>query len=588
MTIEIVLLLGLLAAAMAAFTLEWLSIDVVALTLVAVLVVAGILTPAEALASFGSEIVFILASIFVLAGALVRTGALAWLGQALGRLAGRSEVRLLVSLMGLSAGASAFVSNTNATAVLMPATLELTRKSRLNAGRLLMPLAFASMLGGTCTLIGTSTNLAASGLLERLGLEPIALFELAPVGLVVVAVGIVYMVLVGRRLLSGAAPVSLTAEYEIEEYLSEILVPDDSPLVGETLAEAPLAELGISVLSVVRGERRFFPESSLRLAAGDLLVVEASSDALLAAEERRGLRLEATASAGADELLSRDFRLGEAIVLPQSRLVGKTVCELRFRQSFGLSVLAVYRRGHAFAVKVRDLRLRAADVLLIQGPEDRMQSLERNPDLWFLGEIERVPFAKRRGTIALAALGVAIVLGTTGLLPLSIALLSAALVVVLAGCVPASEVYGLIEWRLLVLIAGMMSFGLALEKSGAASWVAGGVVGLAQSLGIYAVLAAFVLLTVLLTQPLSNAAAALVVLPIAVATAEQLAVNPRTLAMLVVLAASLSFIAPFEPACLLVYGPGKYRFRDFVRVGVPLTVAVGVVLVVLVPLVWPL
>ncbi len=588
MSFEILLLFVLLAAAMTVFTLEWLPIDIVTLVLVVILVLAGILTPAEALASFGSEVIFVLASIFVLAGALVRTGALGWLGQALHRLGGRSETRILISLMTLSAAASAVMSNTNATAVLMPATLELARKARVSARRLLMPLAYASMLGGTCTLIGTSTNLAANGLFEQLGLVPISLFEFSFVGLMLVASGITYMVLVGRRLISDAAPVSLTEEYEIDEYLSEIFIPQESPLVGSKLSETPLATLGISVLSVVRGAKRLFPGPTLQLAAADVLVVQASPGALLEAEEHQGLRLEATASPSGEDFVSGDFRLGEAIILPQSTMVGKTVRDLRFRQAFGLLLLAVYRRGHAYPIQVRNLRFEAADVLLLQGPEERLEELERNPELWLLGEIARVPFARRRGTIALVALGLAIALGTTGVAPLSIALLSAALAVVLAGCVPASEVYRLIEWRLLVLIAGMMSFGRALQQTGAADFMAAWIVELAQPFGIYAILATFVLLTLVLTQPLSNAAAALVVLPVAVATAGQIGVDPRSLAMLVTLAASLSFIAPFEPACLLVYGPGKYRFRDFVKVGLPLTLIVTVLLLVLVPWFWPL
>lgn len=223
-----------------------------------------------------------------------------------------------------------------------------------------------------------------------------------------------------------------------------------------------------------------------------------------------------------------------------------------------------------------------------QGPVERLEALEHNRDLWLLGELSHVPFARRRGTIALGAMTMAIVLGSSGVLPLSIALLSAALVVVLAGCVKTSEVYRLVEWRVLVLIAGMMSFGLALEKTHAAEYLADRIVTLTQPLGLYALLLTFVLLTIVLTQPLSNASAALVVLPIAVATAGQIGVQPRSLAMLVTLAASVSFVALFEPACLLVYGPGKYRFRDFVKVGLPLTLLLSALLILLVPILWPL
>jgi len=584
---EGIVLLALLGAAMALFILEWLPIDVVALLLLIALVLTGILEPAEAFSSFGQEVVVILASVFVLSGALVRTGALAWLASSLSRLAGQSENRLLIWVMMAAATSSAFLSNTNSTAVLMPATIEAGKKASVPPSRLLLPLAFASMLGGTCTLIGTSTNMASSGLFVGLGLEPLGMFELAPVGLVLVGLGVVYFLLLGRRLLPPAPEGPLTEQYEIERYLSELIVDEESPLAGLRISESPLAKMDIMVLAVVRGDRQFVPRSNSRLEVGDLLIVKAPGESLLEAEDRPGIRLEATTAAEIQEHGAEALRLAEVMVMPRSPLQGRTLHGMGFRHRYGLSVLAVHRRGHSHPVRLDRLPLRTGDVLLVQGSEENLEAFTRHWSFWLLGEVDRVPFRRRRGWTALGALLGAVLAGSLGWLPLSVALLMAALVVILARCISVEEVYRHVEWRLIVLIAGMMSFGLALQKTGTADAIASLIVDWTLPLGLPVLMGAFVVLTMVLTQPLSNAAAALVVLPIAISTAGKIGVDPRSLAVLVTLAASLSFIAPLEPACLLVFGPGKYRFKDFVKVGLPLTLIVLVVLLVMVPVLWP-
>jgi len=587
LTADGIVLLVLLAVAMALFILEWLPIDVVALLMLITLVLTGILEPAEAFSSFGQEVVMILASVFVLSGALVRTGALAWLASSLSRLAGKSESRLLVAVMLAAASSSAFLSNTNSTAVLMPATIEAGKKASVPPSRLLLPLAFASMLGGTCTLIGTSTNMASSGLFVRLGLEPLGLFEFAPVGLVLVVLGVIYFLLLGRHLLPAGDEKPLTEQYEIERYLSELVIDEESPLAGLKLGESPLAKMEITVLAVIRDDRQFVPRSNTRLAVGDLLIVKAPSESLLEAEDRPGIRLQVTTAAEIEEQGSEALRLAEVMVMPRSALQGRTLHGMHFRHRYGLSVLAIHRRGHSHPVRLDRLPLRAGDVLLVQGSEENLQAFTDHWSFWLLGEVDHVPFRKRRGWTALGALVAAVVAGGLGWVPLSVALLMAALVVVLARCISVEEVYRHIEWRLIVLIASMMSFGLALQKTGTADALASLIVDWTLPLGLPVLMGAFVVLTMALTQPLSNAAAALVVLPIAISTAGKIGVDPRSLAVLVTLAASLSFVAPLEPACLLVFGPGKYRFKDFVKVGLPLTLIVLVVLLLMVPVLWP-
>jgi len=587
-TPEIALVLGLLVVAMVLFAVEWLSIDLVALLLVIALVLTGVLTPGEAFSGFANEIIVVLASIFVLSATLVRTGGLDWLGEVLRRVSGRFEAAMVGSVMALTASLSAFLSNTSVTAVLIPGVVEFAGKSRVAPSRLLIPVAYASMLGGTCTLIGTSTNMAASGLFQEIGMEPIGLFELAPLGLVVLAAGFLYMTGVGFRLLPRTGEASLSEEYRIGDYLAEVVVAEDAPFAGKTLEEAPLAERGIQVLEIHRGNAPVLPTVSTRILPGDLLLVEAPREALLELEETPGLSFPVAEGARTLELGTGVEKLSEAMVMPRSDLEGQTLRGLDFRRRFGVSALALHRRGRGRPVKIGDLPLRVGDVLLLLAPPERLARLQRTRDVWLLGEVSHLPNRRKKGWITLGALVGGVALGASGLVPLSVALLLAALTVVLAGAIRVEEMYGLVDWRLLVLIGGMTSFGLAMEKTGAAHWLAVVIAGWTGPLGVHFVLGTFLVLTMLLTQPMSNAAAALVVLPVAVSTALEIGVEPRTFALLLTLAASLSFIAPLEPSCLLVYGPGKYRFRDFVIAGSPLSLLVFLLLLFLGPMLWPL
>jgi len=588
MTSEILTLLVLLAAALTVFLFEWLSVDLVALLLVVALVLTGILTPRQAFAGFSDEVIVVLGSIFVLSAALVRTGVMEWLAGAIYRVAGHTESRVVAAVATTAAALSAFFSNTNVTAVLMPGVLEFSKTSGVRAGRLLIPLAYASMLGGTCTLIGTSTNLAASGMFSELGLAPISVFELAPVGVVMVVVGVLYLALVGHRLLPRRRAATLSEEYRVGEYLAEIIVGAEADLAGATLEESSLLGGDLNVLAIVRGGARIVPRASSRIEVGDLLIVQGTRERLLDLEARSGIDFEDRTSVGDEELRAEGVRLAEAIIMPRSAFVGRTLRELDFRRRYGPSVLAIHRRGQSMPIKIQNLPLEVGDVLLLQGPAESLELLQERQDLWLLGEVAHLPFRTRRGLFALGAVVLAVVAGAAGWVPLSVAFLLAALAVVLARCLRPEELYRVIEWRLLILIGGMTSFGVAMETTGTASYLAGRIVEWTSPFGVSFVLAAFVALTMLLTQPMSNAAAALVVLPVAVSTAREIGIDPRSVAILVTLAASLSFIAPFEPACLLVYGPGRYRFRDFVRAGLPLTLIAFVLLMLLVPVVWPL
>jgi di/tricarboxylate transporter len=588
MSLDILLVLSLLGSATLLFILEWLSVDLVTLLLLTALVLLRILTPEEAFAGFANDIIIILGSVFVVSGVLAKTGLMDWLGAVVHRLGSGSRTKILLCIMGLAAATSAFISNTTVTAIFLPVVLGLCNRSKISPSQILIPLAYASMLGGTCTLIGTSTNIAVNGYLQKIGVQPFSLFEFSMIGVLFVIVGITYITLCGSRLLPHTPSTSYTEKYAIRAFLSEMVIPQGSHLAGAPLRDTPLAALGCTVLQLVRAGQTVYPQPYTQLREQDVLIVKGSRESLLQVKDTAGIEMKADVKLGDNDLISDTLKIAEAIVMPHSIVIGRTLRELNFRQRFGITVMAIYRRGHPLATKLSTLPLQVGDVLLLQGSTEQFAALGRNPDIWILEETEHVPFRKRRGTYAALLLLLAVLLAGLELVPLSIAFLLAAISTILLKCITVEEAYDFIDWRLIILIGGMTSFGLAMEKTQAAHYLAGLIIDWARPLGIHGLLAGFVLLTIFLTQPMSNAAAALIILPVALHTAEQLAVNPRTFAVLITLAASLSFITPFEPSCLLVYGPGKYRFRDFVISGLPLSLLAVLILVLLVPWLWPL
>ncbi len=586
MTFQIGLVLGLLVAAVTIFAGEWLSVDIVTLVLVCVLVVSGVLTAEEAFSGFSSEIIVIICSVFVLSKALIKTGVMDSAGSLMLRIGGRSRSRILLTVMSSTATTSAFMNNTTATAVFLPGVIGLCRKGKLRPSQMLIPLSFASILGGTCSLIGTSTNVAVSGYLQKSGLAPFSLFEFTPVGLVLVAAGMIFMLTVGWRLLPHRVDPSFSEQYRIREFLSEAKLAPDSGLVGLSVEEAALEESGTTILEIVRDGARRFAAPHEVFQAGDSLIIKGARESLIRLAEQKGVSIHDVDLDDAD-LVSDQIMIGEAVLGPQSTLQGRTLKELNFRGRFGVTALAVHRRGHAVSEDVRRLRLKVGDTLLLQGTRDSFREIVNREDLWVLDEVEHVPHLRRRGGYVLGVFLGAVALGGSGVIPLGVSFLLAALASVLLRCVSLEEAYQFIDWRLVILIGGMTSFGLAMEKTQAANLLAGALTNLTIAWGPYFVLGALALVTVLLTQPMSNAAAALVMLPIALKAAHLIGADPRCFAVMIALSASVSFITPFEPSSLLVYSAAKYRFLDFVKVGLPLTVLEVAILMLLVPYFWP-
>jgi di/tricarboxylate transporter len=585
---QIAIVLGLLLLGIILFSLETISVDIITLLLLVGLVATHVLTPEEAFAGFSNDVVIILASIFVLTGAFQQTGVMEAIGIRLHKVAGHSSNRLLLAIMTVVGGVSAFMNNTTATAVFIPPVMGVAHQTKTSPSKLLIPVAYASILGGTCTLIGTSTNIAVSGYMARVGMKPLSLFEMTPIGLVSLAVGIAYMMVIGRRLLPDYPHESLTDDYAIREYLSEIIVVPKSDLIGQRIFESDLSKLGFRILEVLRGTDQFLPNARTTIEPGDILLVEGRVADLMKVKETAGIEIRPELKLDDVNLQTDDIKIAEVLVTPRSDLIGRTLKGINFRQRYGLTALAIYRRGQSLRDKIGRIRIRLGDLLLVQGPAERLEFLRRNPDFWILEELSPPLHRRRKGLYAVVFFIAALVVGGGGWLPLSISLLTAAVMTILWRCLTIEEAYEFIDWRLIILIAGMMAFGLAMTKSGTAELLATWVVHRLEPLGVKVILAGFVGLTIFLTQPMSNAAAALVVLPVALQTAHRLGVNERTFAVAVMLAASLSFIAPLEPSCILVYGPGKYKFMDFVKTGVWLTLILMLAVLLLLPIFWPL
>ncbi|GAA4425806.1 SLC13 family permease [Pontibacter saemangeumensis] len=584
---EIALVLTLLVIAVVLFATEKLPVEIVTLIMLIILASVRIITPEEAFAGFSSDFIIIIASIFILSAALQETGILDFAVIRLVRLAHKSSNLMLFVVMVVTGIVSAFMNNTTVTAMFVTPLVGLSRRINKSPSKLLMPLAFAAILGGTGTLIGTSTNVAVSGYIAKTGLPPIGLFEISGIGFAIFLVGVLYMMTIGQRMLPDHNDQELTEEYKLQKYLTEIVVLPDSPLVGQLVFASDLTSLNFRILNVIRGEDNFLPDFRTRIMAKDVLLVEGDLDNLMKVKETKGIQIMA------DVILEKDLqteviRLAELLVLRQSTLIGNTVKEVNFLQRYGLVVIAISRHGETLRSKIGSIQLQLGDLLLVQGSSERLNQLRNSNNVAVLDEFEPVLFKKRKGIIAIACFGVAILLGTLKLLPLSIAFLLAAICSILFRCISTDKAYRAIDFRLLILIGGMTAFGTAMEHSGAADFLAQGIVDLMGPMGKMGVLAGFVVLTVLLTQPMSNAAAALVVVPVALRAATEMGADPRAFAIAIMLAASVSLVTPFEPACILVYSPGKYRFWDFIRIGSPLTLLLIIVILLLVPVFWPM
>jgi di/tricarboxylate transporter len=591
MTLPILLLLIILFIALLFFWFEWVSPDVTALGVLLALILLDLVPLDQAFAGFGSDTVMLLLGLLIMTAALMRTGVVEVVSRKLLQFTSQYPGSLLPATMVAVALLSAVINNTAAAAFFLPVILGLSQRSKFSASRLLMPMAFAAILASSVTLVSTSTNVVVSGLITQAGLPPIGMLELTPVGLPVLAVGLLYMMFFGQRLIpERSSPENLTDTFNLRPYLAELRIAAGSALVGKTLAESGLGrDFDLVVLAIIReGKRSPDPAANTVLQQGDALLVEGSSEAILKIKDIAGIDIQADAKFSDQDLEGDGMRLAEVVLLPQSPFIGRSPKGLQMRERYQIQVLAINRRTGLVRSKIADTRLQLGDVLLVQGYQNQITALQSENAFDVLGVIESQRFNGKQAWTVMAIFAGALLLGSLRLIPLPAAMLLGAVMVFVTRSITPEEAYRRVDWKVLILIGSMLGLGVAMQSTGTAEYLAGRLTEMVGSWNPLWLLTGFFVLTVLLTQPMSNQAAAAVVIPVALHTAVQLELNPRTFAMMIAIAASTSYLTPLEPACLMVYGPGRYRFIDFLKVGGLLTVLVYLLAITLTPLLWPL
>lgn len=586
---EAAIVIGLLIIAVILFASEKISVDLVTLAMLCALVLCGVITVNEAFAGFGNDVIVMLGAIFVIGAALRETGVLDSLGHVLARTTGGRPKRVVAGMMATVGGISAFMNNTTVTAMFLGPVVALARRLGIPPSRLLMPLAFSSILGGTCTLIGTSTNVAVSGALAEMNQPAVGMFDITPVGVVLFATGLLYMLVIGTRWLPerDRAEGGMSTE-PIREYLCEVVILPGSPIIGQEVYCSDFSVMEFQVIKIRRSGQEIDVSPHARLAEGDVVLVAGKVKNLIRVKKIEGIDILEDHDLRSSGVDMKDASIAEVVITPRSSLVGQSLRSSNFRRRSGLSVLALLRGDCTLNDHMGDVELHAGDMMLLQGPYDRIRIFEETSEMVVISEHAVAANAQKRGIAVLIVFALAVLLSSFDVIPPAIAFLIVALIALATRCLTLDAAYENVDWRMLILIGGMTAFGKAMANSGADQMLAQFVVGSLEPFGALAVLAGFSILTVALTQPMSNAAAALVVLPVALKAAETMHASPRAFAITIMLSASISVLTPFEPSCILVYGPGKYRFSDFIKVGGGLTVVSVAVILLLVPLIWPL
>jgi di/tricarboxylate transporter len=589
MTPEIATCLLILAAAVVLFAQDRIPAEVTAIGVMLAVIATGLLPADRAFAGFSSDTVMMLLGLLIMSAGLIQTGVVDTAGGYVFRLAGRNAAVFLPVIMVAVAAVSAFMSNTAATAFFVPLVMGYAAKIGASPSKFLLPVAFASILSSSVTLVSTSTNLVVSGMLTRYGQQPMGMFELTAIGIPIAVVGILYMWMIGIRLIPERK--NQKAEETIGErnYQADVVIVEDSPLIGKSLKQAKFTkDAGLSVAKLIRSSETLLSNlENIELQAGDELIIEGLRAELLKIKDLKGLDFKADVHLADPSADAGEMTIVEGVLLPRSPLIGHSLRSLEFKERYGLQVLALHRPGRV-PHKISSARLRLGDVLLLQGKPENVKELERGNLFNIFGGVDPGRLHRSRAVLAAVIFIAAILAVTFGLVSLPVAVLSGAFLMFLTRCLSPEEAYRQVEWKALILIGALLSLGEAMDASGTGKYLAQQLIGLLGADNPYRLLSSFFVLTVALTQPMSNQAAALVVLPIAMQTGLELGAEPRAFAMMVAVAASCSYLTPLEPSCLMVYGPGKYQFSDFFKVGLPLTFLIYLLAIMFVPRLWPL
>jgi len=584
-----ILILIVMAAAMALFISNKLRIDLIAMGILTTLLLLGLLRPDQALFGFASTATGIVAAMFVLSTGLVRTGFIDWLARYLDKIAGKGRIRLILVLSITIIPLSAFIVNTAIVAIFIPVVISLAKKRKIAPSKVLIPMSFTSQFGGACTLIGTATNILVHTIAINSGYAGFRLFEFAPLGLAASLVGVTYLAVFSGILLPKRKGESLEEDlYRLSDYLTELSVEENSPLIGQKWKNLPKDQAkDLQLMNFVRNKKNVSNPASTVIRENDLLIVRGDADRLFQFKDSCKLNMKSDPRASKTQSDSSKFKLVEALVPPRSSMEGHTLAGSDFRRRFGCTVLAIQRRGKIMRERLKEIRLDGGDTLLLRCDPKCLERVMRSSDLIAVNELTELHLRKDKAITALSIVAFVVIFAALEIIPILTAALAGTVAMILSKCITPEEAYQAIDWKIIFLLGGILPLGLALQQTGTAELLASTFLKPILTLGPYALLAGLYLLTAILTESMSNTAAAILLAPVAISAAGNLSVSPLPFLVAITFAASTSFSTPIGyQTNTMIYAPGGYRFFDFIRIGLPLKLIFWLISIWLIPILW--